>query len=285
MIKELVDWLKNSFIQLIQFFCLLVALVLPSILDLKSAVPSMNYLNLNITGLFKYLAIKCGNAGIGVLFFGVFVAMLHNINKSKTLNKGNVYHTHGMVWYWLCSNVLGYGACNLARVPIATQFLLVLNDTFKKYVYSDIPEEADADSRIQLFNYPADNETCSAKQSSWVNLLISDTYQIELNQIPIANRMNKTIAITNLLSTASHTRVYSPRLVNEVTTAVRNLAPGSKVNIFATTNPKNTYEIIDKAFKLGGRDNLAALYVYRQRHRNAEDGWIFSDPVMVFHRS
>lgn len=282
--KMLSNWLKDSYSQTIQFLCLLVAFLLPSALNLQSVIPVPDGFDLNLFGLAEYLAIKGGNIGIGILLVGVSVVMLHKRNRSKTLNKGNAYHTHGMTWYRFCSKVLGYGACSLVRVPIAMQFLLVLNDTFETYDYGDVYEELDADSNVRVSRYSAAKGAYSSGQAGWVSLVISDTYPIEFEQLPPDRGKDIIIAISRLSNQTSRVRRYSRHLVDTVTTVVRDLPPGSRVNVFATTNPKNTYEIIDKAFKLGGRDNLNALYVYRQHHCGAEDNWDFTDPVKIYDR-
>ena len=49
--------------------------------------------------------------------------------------------------------------------------------------------------------------------------------------------------------------------VNEVRQLPANI---KKVNVFATTNPQNTMNIINNAFKLGERGNLDEVIVFQQ---------------------
>lgn len=55
---------------------------------------------------------------------------------------------------------------------------------------------------------------------------------------------------------------------------VRNLEENITLNIFATTNPRHTYEIARKAIALGERSNIKHVNVFQQEsygERNFSD--------------
>lgn len=279
------NWLQDSWGQLVELAILIGALLLPFLLNFQYTVATSDNPPLDPLDLVVYYAVQGGNVYIGVVLFFMIASMFHRMNEGRTLNRGNRYHEHTMIWYWLCSKVLGYGTCSLVRVPIATQFKLVLDDTFDKYDFGDIAEEADEDAEIETS--PSPNTTgfpSSSDQIRWVNLLISDTYPIIIDLLPDDCCENSTVIVRRMANKESFARRYSPKLVDSVTNVVRSLPQGSCVNVFATTNPKNTYEIINKVFKTGGRDNISALYVYKQQDGNSKDPWRFVKAVRIYDR-
>ena len=279
------NWLQDSCGQLAEFAILIGALSLPFLLDFQYTVVAPDSPTLDPLALVVYYAVRGGNVYIGVVLLFMIIAAFHRLNRSRTLNRGNRYHDHTMLWYWLCSKILGYGTCSLVRVPIATQFKLVLNDTFDKYDFGEITEESDKDDLIEASPLPDSADfPSSSDQPGEVNLLISDTFPIGFELLPDVCRENAAVTVRRIANTTSFARRYSPKLVDDVTNVVRKLPQGSRVNVFATTNPKNTYEIVEKAFKTGGRDNLNALYVYKQQDGQSIDAWKFVKAVKIYDR-
>lgn len=130
--------------QYIEFGVLIAAFFIPFRFNVKANVdikkPSMD-----VKELLLYYALKHGNVYIGIALVALLIILFHQMNKERTMNRGNLYHQHTMLWYFLCSWVLGYKTCSLVRVPIATQFKLVLRDTFPHYDYGSADAYAEAD--------------------------------------------------------------------------------------------------------------------------------------------
>lgn len=238
--------------------------------------------SLDFYKLATYYVVRHGNYCVAAFLAIEMLRLLHERNSKRVLNRGNRYHNRTMPEYWLASKVLGYGACDLMRVPIPTQFKLLLNDTFDNYdvgpdEYYLTPEVDDAKCESLVSKEVGD------VASDVVNLLIADTHPIDIDQIPECVRTYKTMCIRRTGTTQTSVRYYSPELVKRVTEVVRGLPNGTKLNLFATTNPKNTQDIACKVFKLGSRTNISELNVYRQECGAAENIWLFTEPVRIYH--
>lgn len=262
---------------------------LPFKFDFQAAIEVGKPDKLNdFASLLTYYAMAHGNASISIVLvlFGVIAA--HKINAGRILNRGNHFHRHTMLWYWICSKVLGYNKCKLMLVPIYSQFKLVLADTFAEYDYgADDYYEVVGEEEVALNTKPAREDTdCSTPQT--VNIVISDTYPLTEKLLPPSCLKHETITLQRKTNEQTKARCYSPTLVKAVVDTVRTLPNGCRVNVFPTTNPKNTYMIVYKAFKTGGRDNIGSLYVYKQP--NNESYWHFAEkgvriyPRMVLRR-
>lgn len=87
------------------------------------------------------------------------------------------------------------------------------------------------------------------------NLIIADTYPINKEQIPENKRNLDSIWIKRENSSIS-TRVYSPKLINEVSENVALIQKaGAKINLYLTTNTKNTEKIVKDVFMKGDRSS------------------------------
>ena len=137
------------------------------------------------------------------------------------------------------------------------QFKLVIHDTFDKY-HCGIFSKKDNDT-ISV------NKKNMSSVSNEANLVIADTYPLKVEQIPVSKRAKPTILISRDNST-DHNRYDSQELVQAVVNEVRNLPVNiKKINVYATTNPQNTLNIANDAFKLGERGNLDKVTVFQQR--------------------
>lgn len=279
------DRIKDSITQLSQALVILVALLAPTVFSLHSVISPSTGVALGLESVAAYIAARFGDIGIGAFLAACVLGYFRKANRDRTINKGNTYHRHGLTWYRFCSRVLGYGTCSLVRVPIYMQFRLVLGDVFDKFDCGEIDEENEADRiTVETKTAPSSGDGPGLERS-WVNIVVSDTYPIDGKLLPKECHQYKTICICRNAESNEITRRHSPRLVNKVADVVFKLPAGTTVNMFATTNPKNTYEIATKAFKTGGRDGLSGLYVYSQNHQKPTDGREFTDAVKIFDRS
>ena len=203
-----------------------------------------------------YFAWKGGDWGLGFFFLIAAVFIIRKCNKTAMFNKGNYYKKYRYGWYWICSKVLGYSECNLIQVPIYMQFKLVLNDTFDKYNCGEFGKKENDTVLVHRSNF--------SQLTDEVNIMISDTYPLSLNQLPEIKKNLPTLLISRN-NTNDFYRYDSPELVKCVVNEARSLNNNiKKVNVYATTNPLNTKNIASSAFKLGGRDNFNEVRVFPQ---------------------
>ena len=192
--------------------------------------------------------------------------------RSDTINQGNdtteIYHNYPYWLYWYCAKILGYGKCDLVLVPINMQFKLVIRGTFSEYpiIDDDYP--------------PIENEKCTVtitnekNKTTELNLILEDTYSI--NSIPANKRALKTIRITRQgLNNAG--RHFCESFVEATMEEIRSQAERITVNVFATTNPKNSLHIAKRVFKAASRANVSHLYVFQQNKNKATDRWYFEE--------
>ena len=206
----------------------------------------------------------------GIIFTIILIAAIdwvirEKINKGKVMNRGDRYHDYPYWWYVYCAKVLGFKQCSLIRVPIYMQFKLIVNDVFDNYPFDEnLFRELAGEPEIKI-------HTDDVAGAGVINLILEDTYPIKLEQIPAEKRALPMIRISR--NDDEHLeRHYSKKFVEAVANQMRQLNAGVSINIYATTNPKNTKYIVEEAFKMGGRGNISHLYVYQQ---SSDNGRIF----------
>lgn len=242
-----------------QIIALIIVGCLPGLLNISERVieqPQITASQKWFDYIFYYVWTK-GDVAIGLLLLITALFAIRKTNKECIFNKGDVYKNYPYIWYWVCAKILGYSECNLILVPIFMQFKLIIKDTFDKYYCGDFNKKNNDDISINKQNI--------SSASDEVNLIIADTYPLEIKQIPVSKRRNLTIVISRDNS-IDHNRYDSPELIRTVVNEVRNLPPNiKKANVYATTNPQNTMNIAIDAFKLGERGNLDEITVFQQR--------------------
>lgn len=258
LIKKAKNIIVDSGREYLQLLSLCICFVFPKLVNLSEIIRTiLGGQKPNFETVKYYYLMILGNWVIGLLLaLYVLFNFIRKSNKETILNKGNVYHKHNYAWYWICSKILGYDKCNLVLVPIQMQFKLVLRDTFKEYPFNEgmFPNEC-----CQV-NVTTKNEN---NQSNKFTLIIEDTYPIKDIQIPERYLNMYLIRITRL-SDKIGKRVYCEEFIDSIVEEIRLLPEDSIVNIFATTNPKNTYEISKKGFFLAERSNIAKVNVFQQ---------------------
>ncbi|MBS7217726.1 MAG: hypothetical protein KH032_10865 [[Clostridium] spiroforme] len=243
---------------IVQIVFLISTIVLPSLLNISDKVIEEPQLKASqeLFDYFFYFMWLGGDIAIGILFFLIAFFKIRKMNKDCNFNKGNLYKDYPYVWYYIGAKILGYSECSLILVPIYMQFKLVMRDTFNKYYCGTFQKKEDDIISIHRRNM--------SNISNEINLIIADTYPLEVKQIPVSKRTNPTILITRD-NTTDHNRYDSPKLVQAVVNEVRNLPTHlKKINVFATTNPHNTMKIVSDAFKLGNRGNVDKVVVFQQ---------------------
>ena len=182
-------------------------------------------------------------------------------NSHRTLNTGNYYHNHTYFGYWICSNILGFGKCNLYLVPAPMQYKLVIRDTFEEYVYENVCHEIKGDDIVDC--KPEGNIREHIK-GNIVNLIISDTYVITNDDIPSEVEQYENIIISRTIK-HDKMRYKSESLIKTVSTVVRQLPSYvDTINVLGTLNPYNCYRIVNEIFKTGCTGAIENLIVYKQ---------------------
>lgn len=242
-----------------QIIGLVLVFLLPSLMNVSGKVEKQPELNASqdFKDYIFYFLWEKGNIAIGIFMFVLALFLVRKWNKEYMFNRGDEYKNYPYFWYWICAKFLGYSECNLILVPIYMQFRLILRDTFCKYYCGELDKKIDDIISVQKLNF--------VEISNEVNIIISDTYPLQENQIPISKRSKPTIIISRD-NAVDHNRYDSPELVQNVVNEVRNLPTNiKKMNIYATTNTQNTRKIVQNAFKLGERSNIDLITVFQQK--------------------
>lgn len=203
--------------------------------------------NVNIPDYISNLSVF---TTIIVLFSVIFIA-LRNFNKNRVFMSGNLYGTSYYIFYKL-ARVLGFNKISLIRKPYYIMFKILMNNDFEELVNLDIENEqlvSDISIKTDESNFHNINNLREC------NLIISDTYKINIEQLPIDKQDIDTIAIERIGH--KKIRVSSQELVNEVRKAViKIMNTGAKINLFMTTSTFNTYKIITECFMQADRDKM-----------------------------
>lgn len=259
-IKEIKEYLGKVFFnnlkEILEIVIIILCFFLPDIFAFFMKKVIIDFKFFIKDNIILFLIYKRYYKLAGILLSVLAFFKIRDYNKTNVYNKSNFYHDQPYWCYWICSKFLGYEKCDLILVPIYMQYKLVLKDTFKEYCLDGNHYDEDS-SEIFVENKNKD------KTSNIYNLIIQDTYPIFERQLPNDVKMNSTYVIKRQSSDFGK-RVYSNILVDKVVETVRLLPEDSIVNIFSTTNPKNTYEIIKNAFYLSNRGNISHIFVFQQ---------------------
>ncbi len=259
--KGFINRIANNGIQIIEIVILVLCSSIPFVFN--AAELFAEYLastKLDPGNAVSYLVIRAGNAAIAVAIFFIVLWRIRSHNKEFLMNRGNAYHQYPYWWYWLCAKILGIRKCNLVRVPIYMQFKLVIRGTFPEYPLDEASypaAENESKTKIVVNNSDADKKE--------INLILEDSYAIDTRQIPKEKLGLRTIKISRNDGNCQG-RHFSQQYIETVINTIREMEKGAVVNIFATTNPMNTWHIASRAFALADRGNLEHLYVFQQKN-------------------
>jgi hypothetical protein len=256
---DMINKIKDNFVQLIETVILIACFILPFLVDVKGMFGDYlkeNYLTPD--NIFPYYVIKTGKYAIAAAMFTLFLWVIRKHNKEVIMNRINAYHNYPYAWYYYCAKILGIKKCSLILVPIYMQFKLVIQSTFDDYPLDmeDYPVlESEPDIGVSKTNWTSNLDE--------INMILEDTYQIEAFQIPREKRELPTVKISRN-NKRGFGRHFSQKYIECVINETRGLSNGVRVNVFATTNPMNTCCIAKRAFKNATRGNVKELYVYQQ---------------------
>ena len=278
------SWFKDTLIdglwQYSQMILLVAVLVVPMVLNFQNTIENelldtSKTSDIDIIKMVLLFLIKKGNIFIGIGLCIFLFIILHKNNENIRLNSGNHYHVHSYAYYWICSHILGFKKCSLILVPIYMQIKLIINEVFAEFYYGDDSfykeEHGNEEDLIRITEHNTEKS-----DTVLVNIIVSDTYPIELKSIPQLYSSNYTICIERIHNQHSKSRVYSLALIEALNNQICKLRGSRKINLFATTNPKNLYFIANNTFKKAGRTNITNLYVFTQNNGSLND-WKFDE--------
>ena len=192
-----------------------------------------------------------------VLFSIIFIA-IRNSNKNRVFLSGNIYGTNYYIFYKF-AKVVGFNKISLTRKPYYCMFKIIMNNDFEELVNLDKENDnlsSDISIRVDESKFHNINNLREC------NLIVSDTYKIKLEQLPIDKQEIDTIEIERIGHNGI--RISSQDLVNEVRKAViKIIATGAKINLFLTTSTFNTYQIVRECFMQADRDEIE-LEIFQQ---------------------
>lgn len=258
--KKIYDKIISNGRQILEIIILILVTSIPWIVDLKDIFK--DYLSthpISPDDFFWQVALRNGNIIASIVLFFAVLYLIRLFNREFVMNRKRVYHDYSYTWYWFCAKVLGINSCDLVLVPIYMQFKLVIRATFQNYPLDEMeyPEiENEMDSKVMIFD--------GNKVSREINLILEDTYPVDIQQIPRSKRGYKTFKVIRNSGT-DNTRHFSQKFINAIIKCVRGINGKTIINIYATTNPLNTKHIAKRAFGLGNRGNVEHLYVFQQR--------------------
>ena len=220
--------------------------------------PAINAQNPDFSNLWFHIIFDIGNWAISLALCLPILMFIRRANKKKILNRADAYYEYPYWWFWVCSKILGYGICSLKRVPIYMQFKLVMRATFSEYHVGDYPEcHEDSGNHISVNYYKAKN-----RSNESINIVLADTYPIDIGQLPRNVGNNYTIVIAR--KNIGRERTYCKKFISIISSEVRKLSKVGRVNCFATLNPCHSQIIAEDIFKQGGRGDIKSLYLYQQ---------------------
>lgn len=185
----------------------------------------------------------------------VSYVLMYLWNKKQVLNKKGNYDNSYIIFYYL-ARLLGFNTINLINISIPNQFIIVAHSIFNHF-------DTDATYTIKTGEKLSTKFINEKSEKSKINLIISDTYKINLDMIPREKNDYYTLYITYSNKTEG-SRIKNEdfgNFINGVLTKLNEFEPD--VYIYATTNPYSSYSIANSCFKKGTRSYLGDIYIYQ----------------------
>lgn len=203
-----------------------------------------SFINLNLGSIIIFLILSTG-------FLGKY-----RRNRAKIyFNQGDVYLDMSKFYFWFAAKMIGYKKMTLVRVPLHLQFELILEPIFTCYI-TDEHENSSDEVNIKYLNKDKNN-------NKEINLALSDTYKVKLDELPKSKRDITTIFIENG-EKFNGIRTYNINFVQAIKKHVHKLSKKyKKVNLFAHTNTQHNKKIIESSFKMGGRSGFEKVSIYK----------------------
>lgn len=258
--KNICDGIKSNGRQIIQLLSLIFAAILPHVFNFRDLFSKYLLNNpLSAETIIMDIFVNYGEWITSLVLILFVMGLICKINYDFVMNRRSVYHNYSYAWYWFCAKILRIRKCSLILVPIFMQFKLVIRATFDELQVDEEKypvDESVTDCSVRRFNLdgPIDE----------INLILEDTYAINLDQIPGNKRSLMTIKVSRN-ERDNFSRHFSENFIESSNNVVRNLQYIHRLNVYATTNPMNTKHIASRVFAMGNRGNVRHLFVFQQK--------------------
>ena len=201
-----------------------------------------------------------------ILLFFVLLIWYRCSNKEKEYAPTDIYGDYHISIYYIAWLVVGYKKVNLKMKPIPLQFQLLNKNKFE---FIDDTEYSD-----KCYKYKVTHKGKLDNDTTQVNIILSDTYQIAIDKIPNALKENYTINISRVGEKGIRTQ--SQELIELLIKEVQNTKQYCKTyNLFLTTSVSTNISIYNQVFHTE-RDKYT-LNVYQQ---DSENNFVFKEKTI-----
>lgn len=233
-----IKYITNIIVEFFLLFlvpCIILILEKVELISLSLGKLTLGDISIDISKIVTYV--------LPILLFTGVLIFIQRLNKDKEFLSGEAYGDYPwfiyIIAYWL-----GYRKIRLSRKPYYIIYLLLKK---KKFMIIDETDEI-CNLEFELLEDEKDGQ-------EYVNLIIADTYQINMDQIPISVKKYKTIFVKRKESNG--VRFYNKPLCEKVgimLTKLRN--DGKIINLFMTTSISNTREIFEEYLIITSRERF-----------------------------
>lgn len=187
---------------------------------------------------------------VQIIAAGVLMLFIHCMFKRKLKDEilfaSDAYGTYYLCWY-LIAKFIGYRKISLNSVPYKIHLLVLRYNLFEPIF--DQKEAVNLEKEVDY------NVVFIDGTKREINIIVSDTYEIEKQYIPNKYLEFQTYKITRTKETGI--RYYAPSFIDEVGKVLNaNKDSNIKMNLFMTTSIPNTRYLFKEYILLKGRHNI-----------------------------
>lgn len=214
------------------------------------------------TEVIRFLVVQFG-VWILPTFLSIYVLKtFREANSKEIFNTKNSYIDIPYFLIVYSSKVLGFRKCKLARVPIYLQFKFIFNDTFSDFCHESIDNVQEIDFEVRRLN--------TENMAKVINIVISDTYKINVDELPKYIKGYTTIVIERTKKPEG-VRSFNAEFLKTIRVEIHQAQQKYRqINLFLTTNPQHSEKIVNENFKLGRTRDFSVL-IFKSRNDNSFD--------------
>lgn len=193
-----------------------------------------------------------------IILFILQLFVIRKINKEKEFAPTDIYGDYSIFIYYIAWLVVGYKKVNLKLKPIPLQFQLLSINYLECF---DDTEYFDRD-----YEYKVSYKGKLSKNTRKINIVVSDTYPIEISKLPQNTINNYTILISR--DGEKGIRIISKNLIELFIKEVQKSKKYCReFNLFLSTPASTNKLIFQQVFQTGLRDKFT-INIYQQDNEN-----------------
>jgi len=259
-LRKALEGIKSNERQLLEVLFLILVAAIPYLFNLSELFAKyLENIIVSPDNILEYTVITHRKCVSSLILLLIATYLVRKFNGEFVMNNRIItYQNYPYLWYWFCAKILGIKKCNLVKVPIYIQFMLIIRGTFDEYPLNenDYPIiDNEPDCRVIKTNTESDSKE--------INLILEDTFLVSERLIPRNKRSCITIKISRN-DGEDKGRHFSEQFIATTINTIRSINRIQRLNIYATTNPMNTKHLASRVFALGDRGNIEHLYVFQQ---------------------